>query len=382
MRFLSANYIYPISSAPVENGVIVLNKDGSINEIIDPKKKTVNVVPEYFDGILCPGFVNAHCHLELSHMKGRIESKRGLTGFIEEIVVKRNESKDIVLEKAKDADEEMFNEGIVAVADISNDEITIDLKNNSRIYYHTFVELFDLLPERAQSTFENGISLFEKFIQNNLKASLSPHAPYTVSERLMKLISCHARKNNGILTIHNQETKSEREMFERGTGELFDQLRKMIPSFAKWNLPSKNSLNYILDLIPSDIPLQLVHNTFTNKNDLVFAKNKTLYWCICSKANLFIENTLPDVDLLYDSGFKLTVGTDSYASNSSLSIVDELKTIQQYYPAIPLNELLKWATLNGAEFLGISDKYGSFEKGKSPGIVCADWATGKVRRIA
>ncbi len=359
-----------------------MNDDGSIAEVVDPAKQEISVVTEKYDGFLCPGFVNTHCHLELSHLKGRIASKRGLTGFIEEIVSKRNESSDIIFEKAKEADEEMFNAGIVAVGDISNSDITVDIKKNSLIHYHTFVEIFDLLPERGQQTFDEGIILLEKFIRNNLIASLSPHAPYTVSKILMSLIAGHAIKNKGILTIHNHETKSENEMFTSGTGELLDQLQKMIPPFLNWNAPKIKSLNYILDLLPAGIPLQLVHNTYTTKNDLQILKDRNPLLCLCLNANLFIENKTPDVEMLSEAGFKITVGTDSYASNYSLSIFDEMKTINQRFPSIPIGELLKWSTLNGAEFLGISDKFGSLEKEKIPGIVCVDWDNEKVWRVA
>jgi len=94
-----------------------------------------------------------------------------------------------------------------------------------------------------------------------------------------------------------------------------------------------------------------------------------IYWCFCPNANLFIEQKLPDFALFFNRKCKMTVGTDSLASNKKLSVLDELKTIWANIPYISLHEILKWATSNGADFLGKSDVIGTLEKGKSPGIL-------------
>ena len=378
MRYLSASIIFPISSPPINNGIIVVDDNGTILDVLDSRNSIEDKIEE-FDGILCPGFVNTHCHLELSHMKGRINTHSGLTGFISEIISKRNESPDIIFKKAKDADDEMYANGIVAVGDISNSDVTIEIKKNSKIQYHTFIELFDLLPERAQTVFDDGLLLLNKFTAAGLSSSLSPHAPYTVSGKLMRLIADYSIEHGGLLTIHNQETESENEMFEKSTGALFENLKRMLPAFAGWNSTHKSSLEFILELLPKGLPLQLVHNIFTRKSDLP-ESTRNLFFCLCVRANEFIENSIPDIDMLLKSNFKITIGTDSYASNYSLSILEELKIIKQKF-SISNDELLKCATLNGAEFLGITDMFGSFEKGKIPGVVLIDHEMKNAKRI-
>ncbi|MFI5142357.1 MAG: amidohydrolase family protein, partial [Bacteroidia bacterium] len=113
-----------------------------------------------------------------------------------------------------------------------------------------------------------------------------------------------------------------------------------------------------------------VHNTFTNQDDISFAAdyNQHLFWCFCVNANLYIENKVPNVNLFTQNNCNITLGTDSYASNWTLSIFDEIKTLQKHFPNIELNTLLTWATLNGANYLGIQNKYGSIQKGKTPGL--------------
>jgi cytosine/adenosine deaminase-related metal-dependent hydrolase len=93
---------------------------------------------------------------------------------------------------------------------------------------------------------------------------------------------------------------------------------------------------------------------------------------LCANANLYIENKMPPVQMLIDHGVELTLGTDSYSSNWQLSIAAEIRTIKERLPEIPLEQILKWATINGARALDRADELGSFEKGKKPGIVLLD----------
>ncbi|HQV66448.1 MAG TPA: amidohydrolase family protein, partial [Saprospiraceae bacterium] len=94
-----------------------------------------------------------------------------------------------------------------------------------------------------------------------------------------------------------------------------------------------------------------------------------IFWATCPNANLYIENKLPDYQIFRDADAKVTIGTDSLTSNWQLSIWEEIKTIRKYQSYIPLEELLTWATINGAEALSYEDRLGSFEVGKTPGIL-------------
>ena len=102
-----------------------------------------------------------------------------------------------------------------------------------------------------------------------------------------------------------------------------------------------------------------MHNTFAEKEDI-----SSNYYCTCPKANLYIENTLPDYSIFNPD--KLCIGTDSLASNNSLSILEELQIIQEN-TIFDLNTLLKMASKNGAEAMGF-ENLGTFEKGKIPGV--------------
>jgi cytosine/adenosine deaminase-related metal-dependent hydrolase len=138
----------------------------------------------------------------------------------------------------------------------------------------------------------------------------------------------------------------------------------------------------------------LVHNTFTKERDIEYAIRNTqsanpdssdVSWCLCVNANQYIEKALPPVDLLRKHNAAIVIGTDSLASNRSLSILDEIKTINRHFPHIPLDEILQWATLNGAKSLQMDTQLGSFEKGKKPGVVLIqqadDLQNSSVRRV-
>ena len=372
MRYLSADVIFPIHKPLIINGILIIDENGIIIDLLDPAIDEISdsLPVEKFEGILCPGFVNAHCHLELSHLKGKFAQGKGLPYFIKEIITNRDAKEEEILQAITWADAEMYESGIVAVGDISNSATTLTQKRSSKIYYHTFVEIFDISSDRAAETFDKGKILQHIFLEAGQNASISPHATYSVSQSLLKLISDYVEKSGSLLSIHNQETESENEMFVRGTGALFERLRQQTNAFSDWKPEGKTSLSTLIGILNLNSPMQLVHNTFTGINDirLALSNQRNFYWCLCVNANLFIENTLPDIRLLSQEGCKITVGTDSYASNTSLSVLDELKTINNNYPEIDLAEILKWATLNGSDFLKQEKKYGSFEIGKMPGI--------------
>ncbi|MBC7865518.1 MAG: amidohydrolase family protein [Bacteroidia bacterium] len=160
-------------------------------------------------------------------------------------------------------------------------------------------------------------------------------------------------------------------MFQNKSGKILERLHYFGINTENWKATGKNSLESVIIYLPRNLPLLMVHNTFSDATDIEFANeyNQNVFWCFCPNANLYIEKKLPHFELFTDNIRQLTIGTDSYASNYSLSVTDEINTIRKNNPVIKLEALLKWATINGARFLGMSEKLGSFEKGKIPGGV-------------
>ena len=382
MRFLKADFIYPISSVPVKNGILIVNENGSISDVLDPvinREDYQQVLNsgndvETFRGILCPGFINAHCHLELSHLKGKLREKQKLPAFLRQVSTMRQAGEDEIIEALYEADAEMVANGIVAVGDISNTDHSFSVKGNSKIHYHTFIELFDFHPNRAEDVFDKGKQLYNSLTSIGLAGSIVPHAPYTVSPKLLKLLNNFSYDDGAPLCIHNQETESENAMFLNKSGDLFTFLQNATSLYTDWKATGFSSLSSTLVHLPNCNKIQLVHNTYSTAEDINWAQlySMLIWWCFCPNASFFIATRLPDNPLFIDHASKITLRTDRYASNWSLSIFDEIKRVNQSYPEISLEILLTWATLNGAQYLGLQNKLGSFEKGKIPGV---NWIT-------
>jgi cytosine/adenosine deaminase-related metal-dependent hydrolase len=372
MRKITADYIFPLASPPIKNGIVTIDAEGTILDIIASEGLSDSSI-EYHPGIICPGFINTHCHLELSHLRSKLAEQTGIPGFISELLRKRSDDHEDTIQSAiADAEAEMIRNGIVAVGDISNNAASFNQKAKGNLYYHTFIEVLAMDPERASEVFENGKQLSSELFYIQLSNSIVPHAPYTASEKLLKLINEHAFPNNDIICIHNQESLAERELLISGSGSLFETFKSFGFTPEKMRITGKGSLPSTLPFLNKASKILLVHNTFTSREDLKWIKeagirNQELYWATCPNANLYIENKLPAYDLFISENLKMTIGTDSLASNWSLSVLDELKTITKFYPQISLETLLTWATKNGAEFLGLA-QLGTIEKGKKPGL--------------
>ncbi|MCF8453736.1 MAG: amidohydrolase family protein [Pedobacter sp.] len=369
LRYLSADYIFTVSGDPIKDGIVALHQDGEIDAVYTSEAaKSIAEPIERYQGIIVPGFVNSHCHLELSHLHGKIQQGTGLVNFVKAVISQRTADEEEVLTAMRKNDQQMSDNGIVAVGDISNNHLSKSVKQNSRIYYHTFVELLGFDPEKAETVFNKALKLKSDFAP--LPASIVPHAPYSVSEKLFGLLREYSGTHQNLCSIHNQESLAETDLFMNKSGEFLDFYKMLNLDLSFFKARFQSSIQCILPLFSAKQKTLLVHNTYTSTGDIdvASAAGKEITWCFCPNANLYIEGRLPDINkfLAYDSN--ITVGTDSLASNDKLCILSELKVLKEYFPELPFSQTIRWATLNGAEFLGIDKRFGSIEKGKAPGL--------------
>ncbi len=355
-----------------QDHVLITDGKGKVEEIV-PITDAGSDIRKY-DGILSPGFINCHCHLELSHMRGLIPEKTGLVDFVFKVVSERHFPEEEILDAIANAENEMLANGIVAVGDICNNTLTLQQKQKERLSYYNFIEVSGWLPAVAQARFERSYGFYQSFegIQNSkfkIQNSLSPHAPYSVSSELWELMTPHFA--NHTVTIHNQETRFEDTLFQNKQGDFMRMYGMMNMDTSFFQPTGKSSLQSYFSKMSTAKKVLLVHDTFTKVEDVLFVNRESsgVSWCICINANQYIEQAVPPINLLRSHNASIVIGTDSLASNRSLSVLDELKTISNYFPEIPLAELLQWATINGAKALQMDDLLGSFEKGKRPGVV-------------
>jgi cytosine/adenosine deaminase-related metal-dependent hydrolase len=363
--------------------VLIISEDGSVKDILPKEEAGDNIA--YHPGILSPGFINCHCHLELSHMKGAIPKKTGLTDFLSGVITRRNMAEEEISEKIAEEDSKMFEAGIVAVGDICNNTSTISQKIKSKIRYHNFIEVFGFLPSVAEQRFQQAADVYNTFIKEEAitknSCSIAPHAPYSVSNELWEKIINFS--GNHLMTIHNQESEDENNLFMNVQGGFREFYQKLNMDISFFQPTQKSSFQSYLQKFRSSQPLIAVHNVCASKADIQYAKNsgKKILWCFCPNANLYISGRLPDIDMFMTENCNIVLGTDSLASNNQLSILAEMQTIHQYFPSVSMNDLFKWATINGAKALQMDSLLGSFETGKKPGVILIEPGLSGVRRL-
>jgi cytosine/adenosine deaminase-related metal-dependent hydrolase len=362
-RRFTADYIFPVNVKPIKEGVVELDAEGNIMEISAKRRGDET----YWQGIICPGFVNVHCHTEWSFVRGLISENTGIDHFISELErLKKLFSMNEIQDSIAVSLDEMYNNGIVAVGDLMNTDWSKVAKANSSIEFYNFIEVYGLRSDQCDTIWDKALALYHSV---ESPKNIIPHSPYSLSKELFEKVHVFQKKNQ-TLSLHLLESQGEVDYFMEAKGPLFER-------FKRWGLPipstistAKRPLQSVVDFIQNSNRILLIHNTFINEEDLLFANEHLMevYYGLCPNANLFIENQLPPLDLLRQKEAIICLGTDSLASNHQLSILSEMKTLQANFN-IGLEELIQFACLNGAKALGISNQFGSLEIAKKPGLV-------------
>jgi aminodeoxyfutalosine deaminase len=369
MRFFSAQYIITNTGPPVKRGIVSTSDDGTIISIEEnhghPGEKRNT---EFHNGILIPGFVNCHCHLELSHLKGILSRGSGLEEFIMQVRTKRNFRDEDITEAASNADAEMKRGGIVLCADICNTPLTFGIKQESIIKYVNLLEVFGIDPKKAKKRIEETDRIAVTAGNMGLDYSLTPHSVYSVSLPLFRLLK-ERSSENCITSFHFLESANEKSFLENHSGPLANSYLSsgLLPSTLE---TVKSHVVAVMEEITDSGNLILVHNTHADRDTIRSISNRqNLFWCLCPNSNLYIGGKTPPLDILIEEGCEITIGTDSLASNEKLSILEELKTFQSDYPSLSLEKLIRWSTLNGAKALNQDKLFGTLEPGKKPGLL-------------
>lgn len=356
--------------------VLVTDEEGVVLDIVTAADAGDDV--EQLKGILSPGLINCHCHLELSHLKNAIPPHTGLIDFLCSVVTKRGFEADIVAAAIAEAEKEMFKNGTVAVGDIGNTADTAFIKSKSKIRWQNFVEVLGFTDAKADENIKNYQGIANE-LTNALRTSdfahrtsLVPHAPYSVSSKTFQFIN--EATAGQIISIHNQENPAEDELYKTGGGDFLKLFSIFGIDASPFPVTGKSSIRSYLPFFNNGQTIFLVHNTFMPEEDIVWANEYAisnglkLVYCLCPNANLYIENKVPPVTLFQQHNCELVLGTDSYSSNWQLSIVKEIQALLQH-TLLSIEDVLQMATINGARALLWDDDLGSFEKNKKPGVV-------------
>jgi cytosine/adenosine deaminase-related metal-dependent hydrolase len=371
-RRVAASFVYTLDSdAPIRNGFVEYDaEDGRILAVGE-----CGPDEEVRQGAVVPGFVNSHCHIELSHLHGKFRKGTGMAGFIDQINALRDwAGADVKARLTQEWMDKMWKDGVSAMSDISNDDSSFKVKSSHKIYTRTFLEVFGSEPEMCEGVMSDVTKLKETADAEGIDAAPTPHSCYTMSPQLLSA-SAAAGLESGYLSYHSQESQEEEDLLISGSGAMYENRKRSGMSTPP--VTGESSLKYFIDRLaaakpaPYDEHILLVHNVCLKQDDIDAAKRvmNNVYWAVCPLSNIFIHNALPPIPLMRKNGLAITVGTDSLSSNDDLDMVKELVCIKQNFAEIPMNEILVWACLNGARFLSKEDSLGSIAPGKTPGIV-------------
>lgn len=370
MKRITAEYIYTLESEPIRNGFIEYEEDGTITAV-----GQCGADEEVMPGAMVPGFVNAHCHVELSHLHKKFRKGTGMAGFIDQINELRDwAGREVKQQLVKEWMDKMWNDGVSAMADISNDDSSFDVKKSHDMYTRTFLEVFGSEPEMCEGVMKDVAALKAVADEAGIDAAPTPHSCYTMSPQLLSA-SAAAGLESGFLSYHSQESQEEEDLLISGSGAMYENRKRSGMSTPP--VTGESSLKYFLDRLaavkpaPYDEHILLVHNVCLQQSDIDAVRQtmNNAYFAICPLSNIFIHDALPPIELMRKNGLAIALGTDSLSSNDDLDMMKELVCLRENFPQVPMNELFTWASLNGARFLGKDDVLGSIAAGKRPGIV-------------
>ena len=369
---ITARYIYTLeSSEPIRDGFVEYDDtDGTVlaTGVCAPGE-------EIMDGAVVPGFVNSHCHVELSHLHGKFYKGSGMAGFIDQINALRDwASREVKQELVQKWMDRMWADGVSAMADISNDDSSFDIKAAHNMYTRTFLEVFGSEPDMCEEVMADVSALDALACAKGIDAAPTPHSCYTMSPGLLSA-SAAAGLEKGYVSYHSQESQEEEDLLIKGSGAMYE--NRVRNGMSTPPVTGESSLKYFISRLADALPapydqhILLVHNVCLKQEDIDAAKKvmKNVYWAVCPLSNIFIHNALPPIDLMRGNALDITVGTDSLSSNDDLSMIKEIACLHDNFPQIPMGEIFTWACLNGARFLDKDNELGSLTPGKRPGIV-------------
>ncbi|CUS77964.1 Cytosine/adenosine deaminase [Candidatus Kryptonium thompsonii] len=394
MKIFYAKYILPIASEIIEDGAIVVDGNKIVDfgnrEEINSKFKDVERKFDLKNALIMPGFVNAHTHLELSGIK--IKEVKDFKDWLYQVVEKRRKLFNVegvfgkiklvktLLEKRWKGEVEkrigeMVNSGTVAVGDVSNTGRLITMLLRVPMKVQIFIELISFVEERGIEFFNtikelvgNVNKVVERHnLQREFRISLAPHAPYSVSEALFKLI----KNFNGTskTSVHLAEVIDEVEFIKNGTGFFRTFLIQRNGFDYSWNPPGVSPVKYLDRINFLDENTLAVHCVNVDDEDIEILSERNVSVCTCPRSNFFLKVGKAPVRKFLDHGINVCMGTDSMASNRDLNILNELKFAREFYENVSDEELLKIATLNGAKALGFDNICGSIERGKDSDLI-------------
>lgn len=353
---VTARWVIPVVSSPIPGGVIEIQA-GRIRSLQDGGAADI----DFGNAIILPGLVNCHTHLDLTGLRGLNPPRPDTVSWLRDVIAfRRNTTPEDLAASVAEGIEESLQSGTTLIGDISGDGGSWRLLIASPIRAVVFREMLGLTKERAERSWQQAQTwLGESTATDRCRPGLSPHAPYSTRTSLIR-----AAGTAGVpVAIHLAEFSSERELLEERRGPFVEFLQEL----GVWDpLGLAQSPEHVLRLLAAEVPTLYVHGNYLAPTAAIPQQATVVY---CPRTHeAFAHSPHPVTDLLR-RGIRVALGTDSLASNSDLSVLEEMRFLRVARPDLTGETILRMATIWGAEALGWADEVGTLEVGKSADFV-------------
>ena len=357
MEILTAGWVLPIDGAPLRDGRVAI-RSGRVAWVGlagDPGEPEAPV-RRLGDGVLLPGLVNAHCHLELSHLAGTPPSSgAGFVAWVEGVVASRGRHAEAEIAAAVDlAVTGLEAGGTVAIGDVSNTLAHLDRLRASSLSAVVFLELLAWDPAQASATLAWGEGLLREraaALRPGLELRLAAHAPHSVSPELLQQLA----ERGGSATLHLAESPEETRFLAAGDGPWRAFLASRGLGQVAFSPSRMSPVRYADSLGVLHPRLVAAHAVQVDAADCGVLAERGVHVALCQRSNASLGVGKADVPALVAAGVRLALGSDSLASAPSLDVLDDAVLLQRQFPALEPGAILRMATRGGAEALGFPD---------------------------
>ena len=310
-------------------------------------------------GILMPATVNAHTHLELSGLEGRVRTGEGFGAWVSDLIRERDRiGPDGLRRAAIEGIESLTTAGCAAVGEISTLGLTRDLLLQSGLSGVWFREYLGSGPAPEESPADE-----LRGPAGPLRFSLAGHGPHTTSPALLQALKAATRRAKAIFSIHLDESDDERELITTGRGKWAEFLRSRGIDPGDWGLPAPSPTAHLSRIGVLDDRTLAVHLIGASAADLETLARHRVRVCVCPRSNRTLHGRQPDLPALLAAGIDPCLGTDSLASAGTLDPADEMAETARAYPSVSPETIFAMATVNGATALGIDRDVGTLAPG-------------------
>src|SRR5882724_335401 len=376
-----ARTVVTMDGPPIENGAVTFsgNRIVDVGRFDDIKTRNAGNIFDLGKQALLPGLINAHCHLDYTCLRGKIPPKKSFAEWICAINAEKatRAPKDYIA-SINEGFAEAKRFGTTTIANLTVfPELIPQIQPPVRTCW--FSELIDIrAPERANELVDSAIESLGRATSPGAQWGLAPHALFTASKDLCRRCGEIAQRKHILLTTHLAESREEMEMFCDASGPLYEFLKSIgrpmddcgsktplelfLDSFGSGGSPNRPSAIEVNRPYLSWIVAHL--NELTESDfELLERSNSKFHVVHCPRSHKYFGHSPFAFDRLRSLGFNVCLGTDSLASNESLSLFAEMRAFQKEFPSVSAEEIFQMVTVNPARALRQEKELGKICRG-------------------